>query len=532
VSDVAPERCGRRLLLLAPNGRDAALAGAILQDAGIETNVCASLESLVGELANGAGAILVAEEALASDESQLLAAALSQQPTWSDLPVLILTYRGADSAATGEAIRTLGNVALLERPTRVAALVSAVRAALRARERQYQLRAYLLERERTEDALRDADRRKDEFLATLAHELRNPLAPISNALHVLKLTHDLDTKAERMCEMMERQVSHMVRLVDDLLEVSRITRGKIALRRELVALDAILRGAIETTRPLIDGAEHEVILSLPDEALVVYGDPVRLGQVFANLLNNAAKYTATPGRIRIGARQDGDRAVVSVRDSGIGIPPALLARVFDMFMQVPRPADQQHGGLGIGLTLVRNLVEMHGGTVRAFSEGPGRGTEIVVRLPLSSERRRPADVDAPAARAKREVRRRVLVVDDNRDAADSFGMLLELIGADVRVVHDGATALRALEEFAPTIVVLDIGMPGMDGYEVARRIRQQPRGSAVTLVALTGWGQEEDRRRCRMAGFDHHLTKPVDIDVFETLMSSLDGEHGPHSVAG
>jgi signal transduction histidine kinase len=512
----------RRLLLLAPTERDATLARAIMGDAGIDVVVCRDAAALVRELPDGAGAVLMAEEVLADDNAAHLIEALKRQPAWSDLPIIILTGHGADSPAVVAALETLGNVSLLERPARVASLVSTVRSALRARQRQYQLRAHLAERERTEQTLRETDRRKDEFLATLAHELRNPLAPISNALQVLRLTLGTDEATARVFGMMERQMKGMVRLVDDLLEVSRITRGKIELRREDVAMDAVVRGAIETTRPLLDAAGHELVVSLPAEPLLVSGDALRLGQVFANLLNNAVKYTPPKGRITITARREDDEVVVSVRDSGIGIPKDMLASVFDMFMQVPRPADQQFGGLGIGLTLVRNLVELHGGRVHAHSDGPGQGTEIVVRLqpaPASGRPATSADTAAPAW----TFRHRILIADDNRDAADSLGMLLQLLGAEVRVVHDGPAVLAELERYHASIVVLDIGMPGMDGYEVARRIRQDARD--VTLVALTGWGREEDRRRCRMAGFDHHLTKPIDVEAFHAFMASGRAEH-------
>jgi signal transduction histidine kinase/ActR/RegA family two-component response regulator len=515
-------RLERRLLLLAPTERDATMAESILGDAGIDALACRDPAGLVAALAQGAGAVLIAEEMLADERSQPFVDALARQPPWSDLPVIILTAHGADSPTVVDALDTLGNVSLLERPTRVATLVSTARSALRARERQYQLRDYLAERARTEEALREADRRKDEFLATLGHELRNPLAPISNSLHLLRLTLAPDDKTDRICDMMERQLKGMVRLVDDLLEVSRITRGKIALRREEVSLAAVVRGAIDTTRPLLDAARHELVVSLPAEPLLLDGDALRLGQVFANLLNNAIKYTPARGRIAISAWRDGDDVVVTVRDSGIGIPPEMLTRVFDMFMQVPRQAEPQPGGLGIGLTLVRNLVEMHGGRVHARSDGPGRGTEIVVRLPLAEPARPPSDAPSPPPATL--PCRRVLVVDDNRDAADSLGLLLELLGAQVEVVHDGPAALRALERYQPAVVVLDIGMPGMDGYEVARRIRQHAQARDVVLVALTGWGQEEDRRRCRSAGFDHHLTKPIDVQAFQALMGAIADE--------
>jgi PAS domain S-box-containing protein len=379
------------------------------------------------------------------------------------------------------------------------------------------------ERARAEEALREADRRKDEFLATLAHELRNPLAPIRNALHLLRLTGGSGPAADRIHEMMERQVGHMVRLVDDLLEVSRITRGKIELRRERVELAAVVRNAVETSRPLVEAARHDLSVSVSGEPVIVEADPVRLAQVVSNLLNNAAKYTDEGGRIAVSARREGGDAVVAVRDSGAGIPEEMLPRIFEMFTQVDRTLGRAAGGLGIGLALTRSVVEMHGGRVEARSDGPGRGSEFVVRLPLAAAEGSAADGEArdgvtPAALAPR----RILAVDDNRDAADSMGMLLRLLGADVQVVYDGPAALAAIGDDRPEVILLDIDMPGMDGYEVARRLRQDPRLGDATLIALSGWGQEDDRRRAREAGFDHHLVKPVAPDALQALLASLD----------
>ncbi len=371
-------------------------------------------------------------------------------------------------------------------------------------------------RTQTEAALREADRRKDEFLATLAHELRNPLAPIRNALGILRIAGDASTR--HVHEMMERQVNHMVRLVDDLLEVSRITRGSIELRRERVTLGDVVASAIETSRPLIDAARHHLVVALPSEAMVLDADPFRLSQVFANLLNNAARYTDGGGHIALTAHREGDVVVVSVRDDGIGIPPDLLPTVFDVFMQVAPTRRAAQGGLGIGLTLVRRLVEMHAGTVEARSDGTGRGSEFVVRLPLAAG----TGVAAPARNGATPApaSRRVLVVDDNRDAAESLAMLLDVVGMETQIAHDGPSALAVMQTFRPSTVLLDVGMPGMDGHEVARRIRQQPEFGAVQLIALTGWGQPDDRRRSRDAGFDHHLVKPVDMDALQSLLCS------------
>jgi CheY-like chemotaxis protein len=379
----------------------------------------------------------------------------------------------------------------------------------------------ITDRKRVEEALLDADRRKDEFLATLAHELRNPLAPIRNSLHILKLSRHGDPAAERVCEMMERQVGHLVRLVEDLMEVSRITRGKVELRKEPVELAAVVLSAVEASRPLIEASRHQLAISLPGEPLIIHGDPVRLSQVFANLLNNAAKYMDAGGQIWLTASQQGGDVLVSVRDTGIGIPADMLPHIFKMFTQVDRSTRQAQGGLGIGLTLVRTLAEMHGGQVEARSLGMNQGSEFIVRLPLHQEA---YDIGPLRPEGWEPVlpNRRVLVVDDNRDAAESLGLLLMLLGAEVRVVNDGPAALAEIPDFQPTVVLLDIGMPGMDGYEVARRIRQRPEGRDLMLIALTGWGQEEDRRRTSQAGFDHHLLKPADMTALKSLLVSLD----------
>jgi two-component system, sensor histidine kinase len=512
------EALNLRVVILTPTGKDAALTTAVLGQAACNALACSDMAGLTRATEEGVGVLLVAEEALMGGGLVALADALSRQPPWSDVPVLLLTQYGADSATVTIALQALGNVTLLERPLRPATLVSAVRAALKARERQYQIRAHLAERQRTEESLREADRRKDEFLATLAHELRNPLAPIRNSLHILRLSAGGDPVAEQVCEMMERQVGHLLRLVDDLMEVSRITRGKVELRVEPVELAAVVCSAVEASRPLIDAARHQLAISIPAEAVIIDGDAVRLSQVISNLLNNAAKYMSEGGQIWLQARRQGEHVVISVKDTGIGIPAEMLPQIFNMFTQIDRSARQAQGGLGIGLTLVRTLVEMHGGTVKAESPGIGQGSEFVIALPLSKKEM----VAAAKSEARLPVlpKGRVLVVDDNQDAAASLGMLLKLLGADVRVVNDGLSALEILPSYRPTVVLLDIGMPGMDGYEVARRIRQQPECRDVMLIALTGWGQEEDRRRTSQAGFDHHLLKPADIAALKALFTS------------
>jgi PAS domain S-box-containing protein len=380
--------------------------------------------------------------------------------------------------------------------------------------------------EESRAALKEADRRKDEFLATLAHELRTPLAPIHNALQILRLAGKDGAVARSVYEMMDRQVNHMVRLVDDLMEVSRITRGKLDLRRERVDLAMIVGSAVETTRPLIDAAGHLLTVDLGGETIELDADPVRLAQVFGNLLNNAAKYTGNGGQITLRAERHGASVVVSVRDNGAGIRPEVLASVFDPFVQGERSYSRAQGGLGIGLTLARSIVVLHGGSIEARSGGLGQGSDFIVRLPLGQSGAADRSV-APTRLETRIAGQRILVVDDNIDAAESLSALLRCLGAEVVTVHDGPTALEALRMERHAAAVLDIGMPGMDGYEVARRVRAAPYGEDITLIALTGWGNDEDRRRSREAGIDHHLVKPVDLHVLEDLLAAKRASRPP-----
>ncbi|HET9764103.1 MAG TPA: response regulator, partial [Casimicrobiaceae bacterium] len=374
--------------------------------------------------------------------------------------------------------------------------------------------------EESKAALEAADRRKNEFLATLAHELRNPLAAIGNSVNVLRHAAAAAGFAE-IHPIFERQVKHLVRLVDDLMDVSRITSGKIELRKEPIGLGTVVRSAIETAAPLIEKRGQRLELSLPDEHIAVDADPVRLSQVFANLLNNASKYSPDGGPVGLDVRRDDSSAVVSVRDRGIGIPPEMLPTVFDLFMQVDHSYSRARGGLGIGLTLARDLVRMHGGSIEAKSEGAGTGSEFVVTLPLSDVAG--ISSQAPPREEAHEPRigQRILIVEDDADAAESLRLLLSMTGADVRTARGGAAGLELLDAYRPAVVILDIGMPGMDGLELARRIRATTDGSKLTLVALSGWGQEEDRRRSREAGIDHHLVKPVDVDTLERLLAGV-----------
>ena len=365
--------------------------------------------------------------------------------------------------------------------------------------------------------LQEADRHKDEFLATLSHELRNPLAPLRNSLHLLRAAGSDGSAA--IHEIMERQFNHLVRLVDDLLEVSRISRGVLDLRKERVDVGEIARSAVETSRPLIESARHQLEFDLPREALWVEGDPVRLAQILSNLLNNAAKYTDPGGRIALSARRTDGGVEISVRDNGPGIAPEVMPRIFEMFSRGDRQSARHQGGLGIGLALSRRLAEMHGGSIQVKDHGAGNGAEFIVTLPVASVQAVAASAGARAAMPVPS--RRILVVDDNSDAADSLSMVLQFLGADVRVARDGPEALEAYQSYDPAVVLLDIGMPGMDGYEVARQIRIRYPERRTALVALTGWGQDNDRERAREAGFDRHLVKPAAIEALQALLSSL-----------
>ncbi|HEV8362093.1 MAG TPA: ATP-binding protein [Gemmatimonadaceae bacterium] len=681
-----------RVLVLAPTSADASLSRLILSEAGVEASVFKSLTALAAEIDETVAAVLLTEEVFVAPDVPTLLEALRRQPPWSDLPVILLSGAGADSAAAAWAIELLGNITVLERPVRLTTLVSAIRTAIRARRRQFELRDQFVDLERAEAALRkqserqrllgeaaaillstdepdammhalfakiaphfgldayfnymlndvgdalwlesfdgiskdeargmerldlgeavsgfvalqrrplvvsnvqdssdprvqlvkgyglrvyachplfaenrllgtlafasrqrdqfaaeevefmqtichyvtaayervrlirelrDADRRKDEFLATLAHELRNPLAPIRNALHIMQLAEDDGAAIDQARTMMERQLKQMVRLIDDLLDVSRITRGKLDLRKERVELAAVISNAVDTTRPLIEAAGHSLTVSLPPQPIYLDADPMRLAQVFANLLNNAAKYTDRGGRIWLSAALDEREIVITVRDTGIGIPAEALPTVFEMFAQVDRSLEKSQGGLGIGLTLVKRLVEMHGGTVEARSDGPGKGSEFIARLPVVPSRKSSRKPQGDNVRVQPQMSCRILVADDNRDAAESMSMLLRMMGNEVRTVHDGVQAVEEAAAFRPDVVLLDIGMPRLNGYDVARAIREQRWGAGMVLVALTGWGQDDDIHRADEAGFDQHFTKPVNPAALERLIAGLHGE--------
>jgi len=642
-----------RVLMLAPTRRDREATADLLGRAGISAVCCEGARSAALELESSAGAVLMTDAAFTDPHIHSLLGALTRQPPWSDVPVILLSGSGIPAPNIDRLHASLRNVTLLERPTSSRTLVSSVQAALRARARQYQLRdqfdalrsseAALGESERqfrtmansipqlawmaqadgavvwynrrwyeytgttpeqmlgwgwqavhdpeylpavldrwrlsletgalfemefplrsaegqfrmfltrvfpledesgevfqwigtntdmestkqievqlraTEAALRNADRRKDLFLATLAHELRNPLAPIRTAAQVLA-DHRLPPAQMKWAQgVIQRQVAHMALLLDDLLDIARITQGKLVLKRSRVTLKEVIDSAVEAAGPVIDGKHHQLDVSLPAHTVTLEADPLRLSQVLSNLLTNAAKYTDPAGHIRLTASVRDEVLHLCVADDGIGIAADALSRIFEMFSQVDSESNRSDGGLGIGLSLVKGLVELHGGEIEARSGGPGHGSEFIVRLPLDADLADSAplpEIEAPPVKRRA---RRVMIADDNKDAADSLGMLLDLAGHEVRVVYTGRSALEIAQTFRPDVAFIDIGMPDMTGYEVAQQLRREPWGSGPFLVALTGWGQDDDRRRAREAGFDRHLTKPVASDDVDGLIAA------------
>ncbi len=501
-----------RVLVLAPTGRDAPLACEILFDrAGAFSESCPNIESLCQEIARGAGALVIAAEVLDDNATNRLIDALAGQLPWSDLPLIILSGQAeADLTSVSLArLRQRGNVTVLDRPVRIVTLVSAVQSALRARRRQYEVRDLLAQ-------TRAAIRQRDQFLAMLGHELRNPLATISTALSVVDAAAPTSEQLElEQREIIRRQTAHLARLVDDLLDVSRITSGKVVLRRAPVDLVKLATAAIAIVEPSARQQQHQVTLKVAAPSVLISADSVRIEQVLNNLLTNAIKYTPRGGVISVSVEPAGDQALLRVRDNGVGMSPELLPRVFDLFTQADRSLDRSQGGMGIGLTLVRTLVELHGGTVTASSEGLGRGSEFVVSLPLAkSLQPRPQTESSP----KPPGGRRVLVVEDNRDSRRAMQCLLEFWGYSVAVAEDGPGGVAAADSIKPDVAFVDVGLPGYSGYDVARRIRSSL-GESIQLIALTGYGQPEDRDEALAAGFDLHLTKPVDPQQLAKILA-------------
>lgn len=484
----------RRILVYGPAGRDAALVEKVFAAASLAVSHCDTPAKLEEQLALGTGALMLGEETLTPATLAALSDHLQQQPAWSDLPILLLAKHGADSLEAQRAIEKLGNVTLLERPVRTMTLISAARSALRARERQYEMRAL--------------SQRKDEFLAALAHELRNPLAPISNAMAILQRQHP-SPQTEKLTGIVGRQVTHLKRLVDDLLDIARITNGKLELQRSMTSVEDVVRHAVEIAQEGINAKAHRLTLDLPAQPVHLYADHVRLVQCVANLLVNAAKFTPPSGEITLAVNVKPPLAQFIVRDNGKGLEPEFLGRIFHMFSQ-SRTVGEPTTGLGLGLHLTRAFAQLHGGTITASSEGLGRGSEFVLGIPavVNASGEEPAQAHANGG----SLQRSILVVDDNVDAASTLGALLALQGASVEVAHDGAQAVALVQKQRPEAVVMDIGMPVMNGYEAARAIRAAMPKGAPTLIALTGWGQYADKARALEAGFDFHFVKPLDID--------------------
>ena len=508
-----------RILVLAPTGRDATLAEQTLCRAGLEAEVIRTPEELASAIDRGAAAVLLAEEALSPLAVDVLAGALERQAPWSDLPLVVFAGamdRQASSARLEWMSSRLGNVTLVERPVRVATLVTAVRAALRARHRQYAARATMKALEAREEELRLAGERKDEFLAMLAHELRNPMAALSMALELLELSAGDPARTARNRDIAHRQLGHLVRLVDDLLDVSRITRGAFELRKEDLDLNAVLDGALAVAQPLLENRGILLTVERPTDPVPVHADATRLEQVVTNLLSNAGKFTETGGAVVLSlARSDG-HALLRVSDTGRGIPPPMTDQVFEPFVQVNPGLDRSKGGLGLGLTLVKRLVQMHGGTVAASSGGAGHGSTFEVRLPLRREQHAVASGRTLTGESSA---RRIVVVEDSADVRETLADFLGSLGHSVELAANGPEGVQKLLTLQPDVGLVDIGLPGMDGYEVARVVRSRPEGRSLFLVALTGYGGGAAEDSARDAGFDLHVVKPVDgrllIDILQ-----------------
>jgi signal transduction histidine kinase len=502
-----------RVWILPPTRRDGAATCNVLRRADISCEVSRDPLQLADRVRAGVGAFVITDALAVDPRLAHLTAALEAQPTWSDTPAILLS-RAEEQPAGLTLMSTMTNVTVLDRPTSMRTLASSVRAALRERRRQYQIRDQLTQLRDAQEALRSADRRKDEFLAMLAHELRNPLAPIRTANELLARTVARQGPPQAAVEIVRRQVTHLTRMIDDLLDVSRVTQGRIQLQKKPIEASSIVAEALESVQPLLREKQHRVEFAAHPKPLYVDGDSARLVQSVTNLLINAIKYTDSGGNIRIETRVAESNVKISVRDNGVGISADLMPRIFDLFVQSSRSLDRAQGGLGIGLSVVQKVVEMHEGKVTAFSGGPGQGATFEILLPQVA----PPDVIPQYwAPPERSDAKRILVVDDNIDAATSLAEFLQLEGHEVKAVYTAEAALRDVHTFHPDIVLLDIGLPIVDGYQVARRLRDA--GLAVRLVALTGYGRGEDIQTARSAGFDAHLVKPASLDGLRQVIS-------------
>jgi len=495
-----------RLLIYAPTGKDGRLLAGVLERARMTCHVCKHINETFEEINKDVGALIVADEALTIEFLKRIRPFLENQPSWSDFPFLVLRQTAPDTPEMRSRYALLGNITLLDRPVSMVTLVSAATSALRARTRQYEMR--------------EIDRRKDEFLAMLAHELRNPLAPISAASELLRVPTLDRKKIQQTSEIISRQVRHMTGLIDDLLDVSRVSRGLVTLEEGVQDAWQIVASAVEQVRPLIDARQHQLtVLDLPLNASI-YGDQKRLVQIIANILNNAAKYTPPEGQISLGVQVDDTNVIFSVTDNGIGMEPGVLSHVFDMFVQAERSSDRAQGGLGIGLAIVKSLVNLHGGQVAAQSNGLGKGSTFTITLP------RVTDAPTPIQMVYSELEsvttpQHIMIVDDNVDAAVTLGTILEMAGYKITIVHSGKAALDHVCIDAPQVCLLDIGLPDMDGIALAKHLRHQAATKNALMIAITGYGQESDREKSLHAGFDHHLVKPVDLQQLLKILSAL-----------
>ncbi len=508
MSDGRPDR----VLIVAPVGRDAELIAAQLRAAGLASDVCADVRSLCGELASGAGAIIITEEALGPDSAAMLMAVLADQPPWSEIPLIILTAALSLEAKAhpfdGLVRRT--NVTLVDRPVRIKSLLSAAQSALRSRQRQYEVRDLM---QQLEERVQERDR----FLAVLGHELRNPLGAILLASEMVDEDGKLGPENARL---IERQARHLTRLVNDLLDLSRVAAGKIVLKRQRLELAEAVGQSVRTVLPLAQQHDIEIAVRTPPGRIVVDADPVRVDQIVTNLLTNAIKYTPEGGHVTVDLQEKEGNALIRVTDDGVGIAAERIGGIFELFAQAENAIGRAQGGMGIGLALVRNLAELHGGNVGAHSDGEGQGSEFVVTLPLASGA--PAEEEAAVARRATvpPSPRRIAIVEDNKDVRDLLRLKLNRLGHEVLDAANGIDGLRVVLEARPDLALVDLGLPGIDGYEVARRVRETL-GDDTVLVAVSGFGQPEDKRRALEAGFDEHLTKPADVKDIESLLLRL-----------
>jgi two-component system, sensor histidine kinase len=497
-------------IFIAAPGRDGELTCQVLSEAGMSCKSVRSIAEFLVHATDGAGVALFAEEMLDQKSVSEVVEFLSRQPPWSDLPIIIVEGH-EDVRRKLKAFADLRNVSVLTRPMTLDGLVTSVSAALRARNRQYEVRDLLQEKE--ENA-----KRKDEFLAMLAHELRNPLAPVRTSLQVIKMHNLENNEIQKAVTVGERSIQHLSHLIDDLLDVSRITHGKVEMNSEPVDMAEVIRLVGDSVRGRADEKGVRFSVEIEGTHLMVVGDRTRLEQAIINMLDNAIKFTPPNGIVTVWVGFEPGQIIIRIKDTGVGIAAEDLPHVFDLFVQSDRSLDRTPGGLGVGLTIVKGIIEQHAGTVRLSSDGVGKGTVAEILLPRTGNV--VPFLDSPLSPSPFEGRLRVLVVDDNRDGADSLATFLTLTGCDARTAYDGKEALTLFQTFKPDAVLLDIGLPGMNGYEVAKHIRQHPEGQNVTIVAVTGYGRDDDRKSGQQAGFNHHLVKPIDLDTVGEILSA------------